>query len=241
VDLRCELYLNPLIAGLQTVRGSVVEGDPVGEDPVGVEPANQEQGLLGAGKPGRPLDFPDLGLETGPARDAGVEGQAGQQVLVVRQVRGIDGDRGHSGLEERGDLDLGPRYVLGPLDSVVVGVDGDRNRNSQLVADGVDLAGEVPVVDPAVGVGAALRLGDLDQDRGIRPLCGPQRPANRDVAPTAGGDGHRLPLGHLRPVDRLTADDQRLRVGEESGDVGRTPHGKRFVELRRHGHLSSRV
>ena len=142
-------------------------------------------------------------------------------------------------LEHGGDLDQGLREVLLVLHAVVVGVDGDGDRDAHLVAQGVDDARHVPVVHRAVGLLPALGLGDLDDDGGIGPLCRPQRATDDEGVTPVRRHRDGLALGPHRAVDDLAADDERLGVGEEGLDVGRTAHLEGSLEILciRHGSL----
>ena len=82
--------------GLQPVGGAVIQGDPVGKDVVGIEALDEIGGLFGGGEPVLALDLPHLGLIAGPKGNIGIQRQAGQEVLIIRQMGGIDGNGGNA-------------------------------------------------------------------------------------------------------------------------------------------------
>ncbi len=104
----------------------------------------------------------------------------------------------------------------------MVGMDGDRNGDAELVAEGVDDARHVPVIDRAVGFLAPFRLGDLDDERGVGPLGGLEGAADDKIVPSVAGHGNGMSLGDHGPVYHLAADDERLGIGEKLPDVGGT-------------------
>ena len=75
---------------------------------------------------------------------------------------GVDGDGGDSGLEHGRHLDLGGGQILIVLDAVMIGMNGNRNSDAHFIAECIDNAGHIPVVDGAVGFLPPFRLGDLD-------------------------------------------------------------------------------
>ena len=208
-----------------------------GKMPRELSPWIRNRASPGGGEPLGALDLADFGLEAGPLRDERVDGDAGEEVFVVRLVGRVDGDRRDPRLEHGRDLHLRRVEVLVVLDAVMVGVDGDGNRDPHLVAEGVDDARHVPVVDGAVGLLSTFRLGDLDDHRGVGPLGGPQRPPYHEEVAAVGGHGDGLPPGLHRAVDHLPADDQRPRVREKRLDVGGSSDLQGFLEIRgvRHG------
>ncbi len=108
VDLGGEVDLDAGAGRLDAVGGAVVERDPVGGDAVGIEPLDEEQRLVRRGEAGGALDLADLGLQSGPRRDAWIHGEVGEQVLVVGLVGRVDGDGRDARLEHAWGSPPGP-------------------------------------------------------------------------------------------------------------------------------------
>ena len=88
----------------------------------------------------------------------------------------------------------------------MVGMNGNWNTNIQRITDSIDLAGQVPVIGGAVGIGAAFGTGDLDNDRCPGALGGAKNTVDDQMITPIGGNGHCLALGQQGPVNHLTAD-----------------------------------
>ena len=96
------------------------------------------------------LDLADFGFQPGPGRYAGIQSQVGQQIEIIGHVGGIDGNRRHAGLEDRGDFHARRFDIRFGFDTVVIGVDGHWNGDAQFIAGRIHLAGDVPIVDRTV-------------------------------------------------------------------------------------------
>ena len=238
MDVGGQPHLNTGVACLDAVGGAVIESDPIGEDVAGVEPLDQEQRLRHGGKPLFPLDFPYLGFKSGPGRNAGVNGNIRQQVLIIREMGGVDGDGGDSGLEHGRHFNPGGGQILIVLDAVMIGVNGNRNSDAHFIAERINNAGHIPIVDCAVGFLTPFRLGDFDDYRRIGALGGVQDSADDEIVASVAGHGNRFSLGKHGPVDDLAADDKGLGIGEKLADVGGAPNLKSFFEICRVTHFN---
>ena len=107
----------------------------------------------------------------------------------------INGNGSHSGLKQRGYLDLGPIYILFFFDPIMVGVYCHRNSNIQLVAECIDLPGNIPVIDCTIGIGTSLRPGDFYDNGGICSLSGLKSASNHKIVSTVGSHGDGFTLG----------------------------------------------
>ena len=76
----------------------------------------------------------------------------------------------------------------------MIGMNGDRYRYTQFVAGGIDLSGNVPIVDSAVSVCPAFGLGDLNDYGRTGFLGSAEGPFDYEGIPTVGryGNGFRF-------------------------------------------------
>ena len=151
---------------------------------------------------------------------------------------GVNRYGGNARLEHGRYLDHGGGQFLVVFYTVMVGMYGDGHGDCQFIAQGVDDAGYIPVVDGTVCLLPPLRLGDLDDDWTVGPLRRSQDPADDEVIPAVGCHCYRLAFGKHGPVDHFAADDKRFRVGKKLFNVGRTSHLKRFFEISRIPHTT---
>ena len=228
---RSEFDLDPSLAGFDPVSRPVVQRYPIREYIVGIESLYEEKSLIDRGKPFFSLDLAHLRLQPRPTRDVLCQFDAGQKVLFIRQVRGVNSDGCYTSVEHGGDLHTRLFHIRVSLDAVMVGVDGHRDCDMQLVGNGINQAGQVPEVHGAVCSGAAFRFCDLHNDSRIGSLGRLQSSTNNELVASVGSDGHGPALGDHGPVNNLAADEERLGVGEQLYDAGWPPSFKGFCKI----------
>ena len=182
---------------------------------MGVETLDKESRLGNGGKPLFPLDFADLGFDACPFRNERVQGDIGEEILLVGQMGSVNCDGSNAGLEYGRHLNLRRGQVLVILDSVMVRMDGNRYGNAEFVAECINNTGHVPVIDSAVCLLPSFRLCNLDDNSGLRPLSSHEGATDNKIVPPVAGHGNRLPFGEHCPVYYLAAHDKRLGIGEK--------------------------
>jgi hypothetical protein len=124
----------------------------------------------------------------------------------------IDGNGGYPCVKHAGNCHPGNLHVLLILDAVVIRMDGHRNSNTQLIADGVHVESNIPVVHGTV---AAFGLGDFNNNGRIGSLGSLENTSDDKGASAVCRHGNGISLGQHGTVDDLAADEKCLRVGKQ--------------------------
>ena len=69
---------------------------------------------------------------------------------------GVNGNGGDAGIKHGRDFRFGRQNVLLVFNSVMIGVDGNRDRNSHFIAKSVHRPGNIPIVYSTVGIRTAF-------------------------------------------------------------------------------------
>src|SRR6185369_484039 len=203
----------------KTVSRNVVESDPVRENLMSIKPLDQELCFRNRGQPLIAFDIVDFSRKIG------------QQVLVIGKMGSIDGNRGDACFEHGRNLDFGSFKINVVLYSVMIGMDCDRYGYPEFIAEGIDDARHIPVIDRTVGFLAAFRLGYFDDHRAVGTLRSLKHTPYDKYISAVSCHGNGFTFSSHGTVDDLAADNKRFGIREEFRDVRRPSDLKRLFKI----------